>query len=168
MQRRDNQSLVIGLILVAVGLIFLAAQFIPGLGDWLHPAYSWPLIIIAVGVFLLLVAFFTSGRESAIPGCIITGIGIILYYQNATGDWNSWAYVWALIPALAGLGTLTAGLLRGNRAEVHSGLGLILTGLVLFVVFGAFFGAFGWLGPYWPLLLVGAGILLLATQYFRR
>jgi hypothetical protein len=39
-------------------------------------------------------------------------------------------------------------------------LDTIGTSLILFVVFGAFFGAFKNLGPYWPLLLVAAGILI--------
>ena len=30
----------------------------------------------------------------------------------------------------------------------------------MFVIFGAFFGAFKMLGNYWPLLLVAAGVLL--------
>jgi len=30
----------------------------------------------------------------------------------------------------------------------------------LFVIFGAIFGGFANLGPYWPLLLVAAGLLI--------
>ena len=39
---------------------------------------------------------------------------------------------------------------------------------VLFLVFGSFFGAFGWLGAYWPLLLVGAGLLILVEGLVKR
>jgi len=35
-------------------------------------------------------------------------------------------------------------------------------------VFGSFFGAFSWLGAYWPLLLVGAGLLILVEGLFKR
>ena len=44
----------------------------------------------------------------------------------------------------------------------------MLVGLVLFLVFGSFFGAFGWLGAYWPLLLVGAGLLILVEGLVKR
>jgi hypothetical protein len=92
----------------------------------------------------------------------------LLYWQNATGNWESWAYVWTLIPGFVGLGTVLAGLLGGeSRQEVRGGLWLILISLVLFAAFGSFFGALGLVGPYWPLLLIALGVLIFVRSLFR-
>jgi len=58
------------------------------------------------------------------------------------------------------LGTLVAYLLgEHQRYSIQSALDSISTSLVLFVIFGAFFGAFTGLGPYWPVLLIVAGVI---------
>jgi hypothetical protein len=49
-----------------------------------------------------------NGRAGC-PGSILAGIGGIFYYQNLTNDWESWAYIWALIPGFVGIGVSSAG-----------------------------------------------------------
>ncbi len=162
-QRRSNLAL--GVVLIVLGGIFLATQLIPGLGLIL----SWPWIVIGVGAFLLLIGLLVGAPDMAIPACIVSGIGGILYYQNLTGDWTSWSYAWGLIPAFVGVGMLLAALLGGrSRYAFREGLRTLLVGVVLFLVFGSLFGAFSWLGAYWPLLLVAAGLLILVEGLFKR
>jgi len=60
---------------------------------------------------LLFVGGATGVPALAVPATIISGIGAILYYQDTTGDWDSWTYVWALIPGFLGVGLLIAGVL---------------------------------------------------------
>ncbi len=91
-----------GGLVILLGILLLLDRIFP---DTLH-VFSWPLIILAVGA-----VFFASGLGSraaglVIPGTIIAGIGGILFWQNATGRWFSWAYVWTLIPGFVGLGLL--------------------------------------------------------------
>ena len=91
--------------------------------------------------------------------CIVTGIGGILYVQNRTGAWASWAYVWALIPGFVGIGLLIAGTLGHKRRKSwREGGRLIVISAVLFLVFGAFFNGLGVIGQYWPVLLIGLGL----------
>ena len=162
-QKRSNLAL--GVVLIVLGGIFLATQLIPGLGLIL----SWPWIVIGVGAFLLLIGLLVGAPDMAIPACIVSGIGGILYYQNLTGDWTSWSYAWGLIPAFVGVGMLVAALLGGrSRYAFREGLRTLLVGVVLFLVFGSLFGAFSWLGAYWPLLLVAAGLLILVEGLFKR
>ena len=162
-QRRSNLAL--GVVLIVLGGIFLATQLIPGLGLIL----SWPWIVIGVGALLLLIGLLVGAPDMAVPACIVAGIGGILYYQNLSGDWTSWSYMWALIPAFVGVGMLVAALIGGrSRYAYREGLRTVLVGVVLFLVFGSFFGAFSWLGAYWPLLLVAAGLLILIEGLFRR
>ena len=93
---RERGMLVFGALLGALGLVFLA-------GEQLNLNVSrngWPLFVIVPGV-VLLVAGLAIPREVglglAIPGGIVTAVGLILAFQNATGAWASWAYMWALI-----------------------------------------------------------------------
>jgi hypothetical protein len=60
--------------------------------------------------------------------------------------------------------------LLGSKGEhsIRSALDTIGTSLVMFVIFGAFFGAFKMLGDYWPLLLVAAGVLLALRSLIKR
>jgi hypothetical protein len=166
MEQRARLSLAAGLLLVLLGIWFLAVQFVPGLQ--VYPVLSWPLIIVGAGVILLVIGLLTGVPGMAIPACIVGGIGGLLYWQNATGNWQSWAYMWTLIPGFVGLGTVLAGLLGGeSRQEVRGGLWLILISLVLFAAFGSFFGALGLVGPYWPLLLIALGVLIFVRSLFR-
>jgi hypothetical protein len=160
-------NLAIGLVLVLLGVWFLVTQFAPGLQD--YAPLSWPLIIIGVGVVLLMMAVLGGVPGLAVPACIVGGIGGLLYWQNATGNWESWSYAWALIPGFVGVGTVVAGLLGGDTREAARGGGwLILISLVLFVVFGSFFGALGPVGNYWPVVLILLGLLILARSLIRR
>ncbi len=162
-QRRSNLAL--GVVLIVLGGIFLATQLLPGLGLIL----SWPWIVIGVGGALLVIGLLAGAPDMAVPACIVAGIGGILYYQNLTGDWTSWSYAWALIPAFVGVGMLLAAALGGrSRYAFREGIRTLLVGVVLFLVFGSIFGAFTWLGAYWPLLLVAAGILILVEGLFKR
>jgi len=169
MDRRRRSSLAAGLVLILLGAWFLVVQFVPGLQVWMDIEYSWPLIIVGVGVLLLVIGLLTRVPTMAVPACIIGGVGGLLYWQNATGNWESWAYAWTLIPGFVGVGIVLSGLLGGEvRQSVRGGGRLILISLVLFAVFGSFFGALGLVGHYWPVLLIGLGLLLLAQSLFRR
>ena len=89
-------SLVVGLLLVLLGIFFLASE---QLRFDVGP-HGWPIFVIAPGVFLLLVGLAIpneGGLGAAIPGGIITTVGIILAVQAATDTYSSWAYAWALV-----------------------------------------------------------------------
>jgi hypothetical protein len=166
MEHRVRSSLAAGLVLVLLGVWFLIMQFVPGLQ--IYTALSWPLIIVGVGVILLVIGLFTGVPSMAVPACIVGGIGGLLYWQNVTGNWESWAYTWTLIPGFVGVGTVLASLLGGeSRQGVRGGVWLILISLLLFAAFGSFFGALGLVGSYWPLLLIALGILIFVRSLFQ-
>ena len=103
-----------------------------------------------------------------VPACIIGGIGGLLYWQNNTGNWESWAYAWTLIPGFVGVGVLLSELLAGRvRQAVSSGGVLIIISLVMFLIFSSFLGGPSILGNYWPVLLILLGLILLAQVLFR-
>jgi hypothetical protein len=165
--RRSN--LAVGLILILIGVWLLAVQVFPNLQLWLNLSFSWPLIVIGVGVLLLLVGLLAGEPGMAVPACIVGGIGGLLYYQNLTGNWGSWAYAWTLIPGFVGAGVILSGLL-GNRPKraLGDGLNLIIISLVLFLVFAAFLGGPNLFGPFWPVLIILLGVWLIIRPVFRR
>lgn len=77
----------------------------------------------------------------AVPACIVGGIGGLLLWQNATGEWQSWAYAWTLIPGFVGVGTLLSGLLGGTlRRDFGAGAWRVLISLISFGIFASFLG----------------------------
>jgi len=53
------------------------------------------------------------------------------------------------------------------RLSATLSLETILISLVLFFLFGSFFGDIPWLGPYWAVLLIGIGVLILLRPLVR-
>lgn len=161
-------SIIGGLILILVGLLFLLLQVYPDLAAQLNLQLQWPLIIVGVGILFLLGAIFGT-PSMAVPGMIMTGIGGLLYFQNLTGNWASWAYAWTLIPGFVGLGVILMGLLdRSQRSQIRGGVTLLFISLILFAFFGGFLGGQAILAQFWPVLLILAGIVLLLRSWLGR
>jgi len=170
MDQRTRSGVAGGVLLILLGLLFLAYQFMPGRLDWFSGENSWPLIIVAVGLFLLIFGLIVNAPGMAVPASILAGIGLLLYWQNATGDWASWAYAWTLIPGFVGVGVLLNGLLGGSkmREALDGGFWLILISLTMFAIFSAFFQGPNLFGPYLPVLLIVLGLLLLIRSIVKR
>jgi hypothetical protein len=164
MNRAKRSGVAVGVVLVLLGAWFLVVQFVPWLEGW----FAWPMIIVGVGVLLLVFGLMAGEPGMAVPACVVGGIGGLLYWQNATGNWESWAYAWALIPGFVGVGTMLMGILSRDGGQVRSAAWLLAISAILFVVFGSFFGALGFLGKYWPVLLILLGVLSLFQGLFRR
>jgi hypothetical protein len=164
-QRRSN--LIFGTLLLLVGGWFLALQFFPGLEELINFDYEWPLLVVATGAVFFLFALVARAPGLAVPAAIISGIGGLLYYQNSTGDWDSWAYAWALIPGFVGVGVLLSNLLEGRFVRgLREGLSLIAFSLILFGIFGAFLGGPEIFATYWPVLLILWGIRIMTRGIF--
>jgi hypothetical protein len=169
MAQADRSRIIIATVLILVGVWYLIVQLYPPLQAWTLNGFTWPLAVVAVGAVLALIGLVTSTPEMLVPACILAGIGGLLYWQNATNNWESWAYAWTLIPGFVGVGVLLSGFLRGNvRGAVSGGGWLIFISLVLFLIFGSFFGRVSILGAYWPALLILFGLILLAQSLIRR
>lgn len=163
-------GLIGGAILVTLGALFLAQElfsFDPG-------RYGWPFFIIGPGL-LLFVGMLLGGRGAggfAVPGSIVTTVGSILFVQNLTGRFETWAYSWALIVAAVGVGMQISGAWDGNAKEMREGRGTMFVGLALFVGFGAWFELFIFRGSaistyVFPAALIVGGLALLARNLIR-
>jgi len=172
MNSRARTFLVLGLVLILGGAWMIALVNNPELKAWWDSLVSWPLIVVAVGFGLLLLGLVLNAPDMAIPASIVAGIGLILYYQNESGNWASWAYMWALIPGFVGFGTVLAGLLGGGGwRRVREGLDLMLISLIMYALFAALFipifGGPSVLGPYGSAgLFIAAGFYVILRGIF--
>ena len=165
MKRQRGCSFIIGLLLILLGAWFLVDQYYPGLSELIPIELRWPLILVGIGACLLIFGVLVGASGMAVPAAIVGGLGLLFYYQDVTGDWESWAYAWALIPGFVGVGVLLEGLLSGNlRQAWGGGMTLIVISTVLFLIFSSIFGGPITLGDYWPVLLILLGFWILVSM----
>ncbi|RIE16323.1 hypothetical protein [Candidatus Cryosericum septentrionale] len=168
-EQHERNTRTLGLLLLAVGAWILVARFIHiDLGAWL-----WPFWIIVPGGLIMALGFRDTQRSSkglVTFGSIVAVTGIILFVQDITGQWQSWAYAWALLfPGSIGLGQYLWGKRAGDVTEVQRGEKTMQTAFVLFVAFGLFFEVVLGLGGFHlgtasrivvPVLLIAGGAAL--------
>ncbi len=168
MSRQGRTQLILGILLILLGAWFVAAQQVPALKPWANIQFEWPFYVIGAGALILVIGLLTGAPSMAIPACIVAGIGGILYYQNRFTDWESWSFLWTLIPGFVGVGSILTGLLGENtRRNLGHGINLLVVSAVMFLIFAAIFQRLNILGPYGPAVLlillglyvVGRGIL---------
>ena len=169
MRRQGRTQLALGIILILLGAWFIARRTFPEVAAFADRFSDWPFTVIGVGVLLLLLGLILGSPGLAVPAAIVAGIGGILYYQDMTGDWNSWAYMWTLIPGFVGVGVLLQGLLgEDTRRNLRHGLNLMVVSAVLFLVFSAFLGGWNLLGNFGPaILLILLGLWVLGSGLYR-
>ena len=165
----DRGRIVIGLVLIVLGVVFLAAQL---LGFDAGQA-GWPLFVLGPGLAMLVIGLVVGGAGGvalSIVGGITTMTGVVLLYQELTGAWATWAYAWALVaPFGVGLGMLLSGLVQGDRELADNGGRVALVGIGLFIGFGLFFEGLVGLStgrslfeqPILPAVLVIVGVLVI-------
>ena len=168
--QRNAGALVGGSLLIIFGLLALAGQLFRNFNFW---NTFWPFIIIGFGL-LFFVGMFAGGRSVsglAIPGSIITTIGLILFFQNVTNYWESWSYGWTVILMAVGLGIFIMGVWGQNASQRAAGLRVLRIGLIMFIIFGAFFelifsagASFGLRSIIFPAALILLGVYLVLTR----
>jgi hypothetical protein len=162
--RSNIGTLIAGTILILFGLLALAGQVFRFV-DW---GLLWPFAIIGFGA-LFFVAMVAGGKQSApfaIPGSIITGIGLVLLFQNITGHWESMSYFWTLIILFVGFGIYLMGRQSGDEKQKQSGFGVMKVGFILFIIFGAFFEMIfsSFSNILFPVLLIVLGAYLILSR----
>jgi hypothetical protein len=156
-------------VLIGLGVLFLLGQTFDIFG------FGWPFFVMLPGLAFLYFAIKGDRGAAglAVPGAIVTGTGAILFYQNVTGHWESWAYAWSLYPVFLGLALAFVGERTDNSDLAKVGRGFVRWGSVAFLALWALFElviftgneAFG--NFLLPLALIGAGLWLLFRGGFR-
>lgn len=166
---RGRASLLAGVMLVGLGVLFLIGQVF-NVNLW---QFLWPFFIIVPGL-LFFVGMLLGGKAAgplAIPGSIVTMVGLLLLYQAVTNHWESWAYAWALIfPTSVGIGLAINGAWSDVERLTHTGMRWITAGLIVFLAGGVFFEVLLNISNnvvssvIWPGLLIVLGIYLLVRR----
>lgn len=154
--------------LIAVGVLVLVGQ----LSGFSLFGTLWPLFVAAPGLVFLYLAYKGGKKEAgfAVPGTVVTGTGLILFYQNLTGNWASWAYAWTLYPLFVGLALSFMSSRTGDEGQQKASQILMRIGSIAFILSAVVFevilrdhgGIFGSLA--FPIVLIGLGGLLLLTN----
>jgi len=158
-------------LLIGLGVLFLAGQLF-NFNVWEIVGFSWPVLVMIPGVIFLALAVAGDRKMAgfAVPGMVITGTGAILWFQNYTDYWQSWAYIWTLYPVFVGLALMFMGRRTASEKEFNSGRGLVTFGAVAFLVaagvfeFLIFQGNSSIVQYLLPLVLIGAGGFMLLRQ----
>jgi len=84
---QNRTALVMGIVLIILGVLFLVGQSL----DFFQFGDLWPMIIIGIGgaFFLGMILGGKSTGGLAIPGSIISMVGLILLFQEITGWWDT-------------------------------------------------------------------------------
>lgn len=171
--RRIGTSAALGMVLIVVG-VFALVVVVAGID---LTQYGWPLFVIIPGLTLLVAGFVSFGQGASIPGGVLTVLGLVLAYQNSTGDWPSWAYAWALIvPGGVGLGMYLQAMRDRDQHALKTGRTLMFIALMIFaigfVLFESILGIsgrdYGIVGKAaLPALLIVIGLILLVRSIQR-
>ncbi len=127
-----------------------------------------------VGVAILIPVTFGLNATTA----IITMAGVLLFIQNLTGLWSTWAYAWTLVaPTAVGIGVAIAGMWNDDQKAGRVGSALAGIGIAVFFFLVIFFelilnlnglrsGPVGRVAL--PVLVIAAGVGVLAWAFLPR
>jgi peptidoglycan/LPS O-acetylase OafA/YrhL len=162
--RNNVGALIGGAVLIGIGLLTLVSRMYTGI-DW---GLLWPFSIIGFGAlfFIAMFAMGKSGAAFAIPGTIITGIGLVVLFQNITQHWTTMSYLWTLIIIFVGLGIYLMGWYGEDANQKRSGGKVMKIGIILFIIFGTIFETvFSSLNnAIFPILLILLGVYLVLSR----
>jgi hypothetical protein len=169
MNKQGRSQLALGILLILLGAWFLLDRTVPAFHGFFEQYTEWPINLLLIGGVIFILGLVLGSPGLSVPAAIVAGIGGIFYYQETTGNYESWSYMWALIPGFVGLGSVLAGLLGDNTAHnLKRGMNLMVVSAVLFLVFAAFLGGWDILGNYGPaILLILLGLWVLGSGLYR-
>src|SRR4029077_21115577 len=100
-------ELVLGLMLLAIGLLVLASEplgtWFSGLGISDGRVAWWPDIVLVLSLFFLVPPGIGGPNRRlragmVIPGAFLAGVGGALLYTSLNDRWGAWSYLWTVIP----------------------------------------------------------------------
>jgi hypothetical protein len=162
---------VAGLVIVGIGVFFLLAQFIPDIGRW-----------IPFFIGLVFLAAFIPKREYGflIPGCIVSGVGVGVVLAGALEDpWPGAAMLFSIAGGFIAIWVVTVLIRRVDKSWPRNERGEVIEGhwwplipggilALIGLVVLAEEGFEGDLLRWWPLLIIGAGVIVLVSALTRR
>ena len=154
----------VAFVVIGVGIALLVANL---LGVHLMELL-WPGFILVPGLLLMWPAYSSTADNQnqlsflAIPGAIITAVGLILFVMNVTGHFEAWAYAWTLVWAAAAGGWMYMKRFEPEDSVHETGYKFIRVMITMFMALAILFELiiFGNFMPVFPALLIGYGLYL--------
>lgn len=149
------------------GTLLLANIF-----NWHLMELVWPGFVIAPGLLLLWPAANSTASQQrrlaflAVPGAMVTAVGVLLAMMNITGYFEAWAYSWPLVIAAAAGGMMYLKRFEPNHTIHERGYKFIRVMVMVFIGLVIFFEVliFENYSPLLSLGLIGYGVYMLAKQ----
>ncbi len=159
------------MVIIGIGLFFLLAQFVPDIGRW---------ITLAIGLIFL--AAFIAKLEYGflIPGCIVSGVGVGIVLAGVVDDpWSGAAVLFSIAGGFIAIWVVSVLIRRvdkdwprGESRDAAQALWwplipggiLTLVGVIVLAEEGFESDLLRW----WPLLIIGAGLVVLVSALSRR
>lgn len=167
----QNSSVVGGLTLIVLGLIFFAVT--QGAFD-LNWGNVWPAFIMLAGVAALARAFTVTDvrvRSGMVLGGTIPLLLGAFFFATTLGliSWGDQGTLWPVYPLIVGVAFFAAYFASNREMVVYLIPGGILT-LVALVFLGIMLAdtSFGMIGKLWPIFLIIGGVLLLVMPRVAR
>jgi hypothetical protein len=155
-----NQRVFPGIILIGFGAILFLQQ--SGFTA-LQTFYSWPTLLIIVGVAFLGQGYSAKDNEAILPGAIISGLGLHFHFAGKISIWPNNTI--GMLVLFISIGFFLR-FQKANNGLFQAFLFLVLALLLLFYDKAAeYFGllqnglSFAW--KFWPAIIILVGIYLL-------
>lgn len=150
-----------GIILIGFGAYFLLKQI--NIAAF-QPFFTWPTLLIIVGIGLLFQGYGAKDYHAILPGVILTGFGLHFHIADHLNIWPEHTGIFMLIIAL--------GFLLQSQKTGYSFQGfllLIFAFLLLFkdkadIWFNSFGGSISAIWKYWPLFFIVFGTYFLIRK----
>ncbi len=151
----------LGVVLICIGTLFILDE----IGIF---RFSWPLILIVIGIAIFAGAGTGRRRDSVFPSSLLILLGFSFLIQQSHLFYWGFADGWPLYMLSVGLAFIFAYL-----AQTHKGTGLLIPGGILTVLGTLFLLAenriIDWHGlwhvfNWWPVVLIALGIWLLVRK----
>ncbi|WP_240374687.1 LiaI-LiaF-like domain-containing protein [Bacillus piscicola] len=120
-----KQSVFYGIILIGIGLLFLAETWQIALTEWW---LEWPTILLIIGIAFLMTAIRGRLPIAFLPGVLFLLFGVQLHFVNLIPGWPNHLGMYALILGAS----LFLDYIKNRSSGWFSGLLLILTGVLYF------------------------------------
>ncbi|WP_276210376.1 LiaI-LiaF-like domain-containing protein [Heyndrickxia coagulans] len=150
------------IILIGFGLYFYLQRFdLTGMKDY----FTWPTLLIIVGLAFLGEGYWGRDGESILPGVILVGFGLHFHLAGKIAIWPDNIGVFVLIIAIGFL-------LRSQKTGDGTFYGLLFLVLSILLLFSD--KVMGWFGlvennvssliNFWPAVFVVIGVYLLFAK----
>ena len=97
MNKQGRSQLALGVILILLGAWFLLDRTMPAFHNFFDEYTQWPMNMFLIGGGIFIVGVVLGSPGLSVPAAIVAGLGGIFYYQETTGNYESWSYMWASI-----------------------------------------------------------------------